>query len=81
MQTHISIPGCNNKHQQLLKWQVVIPTLVDTFLSYLTWTMSKPLPTPPSTLSHCVRACKTKTSVIVCLYFNHMCISLVFRSN
>ncbi|KIK23458.1 hypothetical protein PISMIDRAFT_100543 [Pisolithus microcarpus 441] len=52
-------------------WQALIPTLVDVFLSYLTWTMGKPISTPPSTMCHCVQACETKTSVVVCLYFDH----------
>ncbi|KAI6025272.1 hypothetical protein BKA83DRAFT_4492027 [Pisolithus microcarpus] len=52
-------------------WQALIPTLVDVFLSYLTWTMGKPVSTPPSTMCHCVQACETKTSVVVCLYFDH----------
>ncbi|KAI6004794.1 hypothetical protein EDD15DRAFT_2359638 [Pisolithus albus] len=45
-------------------WQALIPTLVDVFLSYLTWTMGKPVSTPPSTMHHCVQACETKASVV-----------------
>ncbi|KAI5989499.1 hypothetical protein EDD15DRAFT_2108034, partial [Pisolithus albus] len=52
-------------------WKAVIPTLVEIFLSYLTCTMGKPIPTPSSTMSHCLQACETKTSVVVCLYLDH----------
>ncbi|KIK12771.1 hypothetical protein PISMIDRAFT_120274 [Pisolithus microcarpus 441] len=54
-------------------WKAVIPTLVETFLSYLTRTMGKPISTPPSTMSHCMQGCETKTSVVICLYFDHFC--------
>ncbi|KIK24297.1 hypothetical protein PISMIDRAFT_98751 [Pisolithus microcarpus 441] len=54
-------------------WKAVIPTLVEIFVSYLTWTMGKPVPTPPLAMSHCTQACKTKTSVVVCLYFDYFC--------
>ncbi|KAI6022997.1 hypothetical protein PISMIDRAFT_115437 [Pisolithus microcarpus 441] len=49
-------------------WRVVIPSLIEIFLHYLTWMMGKPISTPPSTMSRCVQACETKTSVVLCLY-------------
>ncbi|KAI5986589.1 hypothetical protein EDD15DRAFT_2373023 [Pisolithus albus] len=60
-------------------WKAVIPTLVEIFLSYLTRTMGKPIPTPSSTMSHCLQACETKTSVVICLYLDRACFSLVFE--
>ncbi|KIK23463.1 hypothetical protein PISMIDRAFT_100427, partial [Pisolithus microcarpus 441] len=54
-------------------WKAIIPTLVEIFVSYLTRTMGKPVPTPPSAMSHCAQACETKTSVVICLYFDYFC--------
>ncbi|KIJ58586.1 hypothetical protein HYDPIDRAFT_34030 [Hydnomerulius pinastri MD-312] len=64
-------PTVNAAPRLFESWKTVIPTLVDPFLWYLTQTLGKPVSPPNSTISHCMGACESKKTTLVCLHFNH----------
>ena len=59
-------------------WSTVIPTIIESYLCYLTDTIGKPLLTHDASLHNCHRDCEPKRSSLLCLYFD--CASLTFTS-
>ncbi|KIM52696.1 hypothetical protein SCLCIDRAFT_40207, partial [Scleroderma citrinum Foug A] len=53
-------------------WSMVIPTVIESYLHYLTDTIGKPLSTHDMLLHHCQGNCKPKHSSLICLYFDHL---------
>ena len=52
-------------------WKKVIPILVEPFVQYITWMISKPIPLPSLVISFCVQECALKKNMLICLYFDH----------
>jgi len=59
-------------------WSMVIPTIIESYLRYLTDTIGKPLSMHDTLLHNCHGDCEPKCSSLLCLYFDRA--SLTFTS-
>jgi len=71
-----SVPGGNTVDQLSYSWSMVIPTITESYLHYLTVSIGKPLSAHDMSLCHCQGDCEPKHSTLLCLYFNHMSLTL-----